>query len=119
MSSPDGERDWRRFEAGLREWARREPRTTPETAAGRVLDRLPARRRKSGAWWLAAAAAVVLAGLAGVWWAARDGHPAPTVVGTVVRAPVLEEGVVVWWIEPDTPVYFVLGPERSGTGGVR
>ncbi len=119
MSSPDGDRDWRRFEAGLREWAAREPRTPPEQAARRVLERLDARRPTAGRWWLAAAAVLAVVALLGFWWAARRGSPAPTAVGTVYRSPLAPEGVVLWWIDPDTPVYFVLGPERPLRGGVR
>jgi hypothetical protein len=109
---------WRRFEEEYREWAGREPRTEPRRAARLLVATLPDRRRAVARPWLAAAA-VALALLGASLWMARHGRPSSTVVGTVAPSPVLQEGVVLWWIEPDTPVYFVLGPDEHGTGGVR
>jgi hypothetical protein len=118
MSSPSEGHGWRRFEKEFRDWAARDPRTEPGKAARLVLEKLPARRRAIAPWWLAAAA-VALAALGVSLWLARDGRPASASFGTVVSSPVLREDVVVWWIEPDTPVYFVLGQDGRGMGGGR
>jgi hypothetical protein len=109
---------WIRFERDFRAWAAREPLTEPRKAARLVIEKLPERRRPIPLWRLAAAA-VMLVGLGTTLWLARDGRPVASSVGTVVPSPALPEDVVVWWIEPDTPVYFVLGQGGHGMGGER
>jgi hypothetical protein len=119
MSPQNGDGGWRRFEENFREWVGRDTRTAPERAAQRVLERLPAREGALAPWRIAAAAVLTLAALGAIWWGARGDHPVSTAVGSVMSSPVLQEGVVLWWIEPNTPVYFVLGPPGPETGGVR
>jgi hypothetical protein len=100
------------FERALREWGRRPPRTSPEAAASRVVRRLAAptvSRRLPRLAWVAATITVVAAG---TWYAVRnggDGLPVtpPAAVADVAAMP-LGDNVVLWWLDEETPVYFVL-----------
>jgi hypothetical protein len=66
---------------------------------------------------LALAAAVVLALAA--WLAIRPASPpAPQHQAQVEPPIVLEEDVVVWWLDPETPVYFSLPQARGDGGGI-
>jgi len=114
------ERDGRldRFEAEFRQWGRRSAGTAPGTAATRILARIRAGRpRARPAWGLAWAAAVALA-LAGSWLigglSPRAPSPTPTAGYGAVPLP---DNVVLWWLDPETPVYFVIRPAEPGEGG--
>lgn len=64
---------------------------------------------------VAAATAVVLA-LAGALGRRGGGAPWPTVERTVIVEP-LPDNIVLWWLDPETPVYFVVGPPTTHEGG--
>jgi hypothetical protein len=105
----------RRFDGALRRWGGRDPRTRPEAAATRVLAHLP-----SSAWRfvhrraLAVAAVAVLALIGLGWLALRNGGVPPSLPMTsqvaAMHIPTLDDNVVLWWVDPETPVYFVLTP---------
>ena len=113
----DDERNMEDFEAALREWS---DRPTVRSAASAVQTALgePARRTGAPAWWFpAAAAAAVLVVITGIWFiSGRAPAPAPARLAAVASAP-LDDDVVLWWIDPDTPVYFVLDTGDAGRGG--
>jgi ferric-dicitrate binding protein FerR (iron transport regulator) len=99
-----------------RAWQRHAERPTslsPAEAARQVLSRLPARQARVPlrAWAFAAAAVLVCVG---VWIGLRP----PTAPGrqALVTPPPLPENVVQWWLDDQTPVYFVLGPADSKGG---
>jgi len=107
------------FDRAFSAWARRPVAMPPEEAAGRVRGAIePTRRPSQLRTWLALAAAVVLA-LAG-WLAVRPAlTPTPQQQRAQLEPPiVLEEDVVVWWLDPETPVYFSLPQARGDEGGV-
>lgn len=115
-----------RFEEEFRIWGERPPATPAARAAREISARLPDQRpsRTSSAPFAAAAAVVVLlVGLA-AWFAVRDHGPAvvdrmvvenkASAPRLAVRQPPLDPNVVLWWIDSDTPVYFVLQPPGGG-----
>lgn len=117
----DNDRQTDRFETALREWARRETRTPPRVAAQRVASSIAATNRRASwatAWAprLAAACGLVLAVGSGVLlW--RNATPPPTPSPAVDAPPVLPENVVVFWLDAETPVYFVVSPLGDTAGG--
>lgn len=107
-----------RFEDELRRWGQRPAATPPSAAATRVRARIGSPRPGARpAWGLAWAAAVVLA-VVGSWLlGGRTGHapsPSPPVVQEAVALP---DNVVLWWLDPETPVYFVIRPAQPDEGG--
>lgn len=117
----DQERQTDRFDAGFREWAREVPRTPAPVAARRVAARLeePGRRApRFGTWALRLAAACGLAVVvASGALMRRPGAPTSPPSPAVDAPPVLPENVIVFWLDPETPVYFVVGPLADTTGG--
>jgi hypothetical protein len=109
----DGDGD---FDRAFTAWARRPVPTPPEEGARLVRSAIERSRRPSPVrTWLALAAAVVLALAA--WLAVRP--TPPTQQQAQLEPPiVLEEDVVVWWLDPETPVYFSLPQARGDEGGV-
>jgi hypothetical protein len=106
------------FDRAFSTWARRPVPTPPEEAAGRVRAAIePARRPSQVRAVLALAASVVLALAA--WLAVRSAlTPAPQQQQAQLEPPiVLEDDVVVWWLDPETPVYFSLPQARGDEGG--
>lgn len=97
----------RDFERELSDWGRRPARTPPDVAAARVIAGLPAQP-----WWdvrrlaAAAAVAVLVVSIGAGWWIMQDNNPDLV----VLEPPLLDENVVLWWVDPETPVYFALGP---------
>ena len=72
-------------------------------------------------WRLVAAAATVLAVVGGMWLVTLDGSRAPVPLDFAAQTPLptaapLGDNVVLWWLDADTPVYFVIEPPRSGGG---
>jgi hypothetical protein len=59
-----------------------------------------------------AVAAVALIGAG--WLALRNGEVPPALPTSsqvaTMHTPALDENVVLWWVDPETPVYFVLTP---------
>jgi hypothetical protein len=117
----DQDRQTDRFDAALREWARGAPRTPARVAARRVSARIGTaghRGTRTTAWVprLAAACGLALAVASGaLLW--RSGTPAPAPTPAVDAPPVLPENVVVFWLDANTPVYFVVGPPGDPAGG--
>jgi hypothetical protein len=133
---PRDDARWRDFERRWRRWGERPPRTHPETAARRVLTRLaePAPRpgwRPAGGWTSLGArrlavAALVLAAV-GVWLltAGLPGPftgPGPTVAperapgGPLPATPAMADGVVLMWLDAETPLYMTFAPPSRTTG---
>ena len=123
----DERREWRAFVDAWRRAADRPPRLAGSAAARRVVARLepPPRRRAALRWAAAAVLAAVLAlAVALGWWDFRRQAPAALPVPeTVAAAPLpLDDGVVLLWLDDETPLYLTLTPPRSGaaqTGGTR
>ena len=119
MTNQDRQTD--RFDTEFREWAREVPRTPAHVAARQVKARLdePGRRAsRSGTWAprLAAACGLVLIVASGVLlW--RPGTPTAPTPTSADALPVLPENVVVFWLDADTPVYFVVAPLGDSSGG--
>jgi len=91
---------------------------TPEEAAGRVQRLSSSRAGVRDCNPCSALAATVVLALA-AWLALRPAAPPPALLQAQLEAPIaLEEDVVVWWLDPDTPVYFSLPQARGDEGGV-
>lgn len=117
MTRPEPERrdPLARFEEELRRHAARPPATPPGIAARRVMARLAAaERRPAGVFhlrWAVVAAAVVLA--AGAWFFSPSG-PRFSEPPVAAGPPALGEGVVLLWLDPETPLYMSLTPPSRG-----
>jgi hypothetical protein len=111
MSGSDHDRNVEQFEERLRRWGGRPPSLAPAFAASRVVGRL--RERGAATPWLRLAAATAMLVLITVtaWLAgpSRTEHPAVAMLGS--------DQVVQFWLDSDTPVYFVLPPFGGETGG--
>jgi len=125
MSPIELDRRWRAFTDAWRRAATRPPERTPEAAARQVLARLEAdaggrwrRRLMQHRALLRWAAAALLLALALGWSASRvrrAGVPA-TPPPAVAAAPLpLDDGVVLLWLDDDTPLYLTLAPPPRGT----
>lgn len=106
-----------RFDTLLREWAARPPRTPAPFAARRLAARLAGlaagETRQPRRWAfsrLAGATAVLAVLAAGLWLGSRPPlrPPAPA-----APAPV-DDGVVVFWLDAETPLYLTLNPPPAG-----
>lgn len=114
-----------RFDAALRDWGGRGPRTPAATAAARVVSQIGAPSAQGHAGWrvrpfmTAVAAAALVAVVAGVVWWSRDAGPARAPSGRTAAElpPTLPENVVQFWLDAETPVYFVTGPLQGPRGG--
>lgn len=113
-SGPDEDRD--RFDAALRTWAARPPARDAGRAARSVVAALPESNEPIPWRRLAAAAAAVVVVFLGAWFASRDHAPTPAALA--MATPPLPENVMVFWLDRDTPVYFVLSPLGSQKGDV-
>lgn len=107
--------DLDRFESVLREWGRRGSPTPAEFAATRVVAELP-RPRPPRRWprpvWAAAGLLLLLVAL----WLVPT-QQAPQVARNGVAAAPLDDNVVLWWLDDETPVYFVLAPTGESKEG--
>lgn len=104
------------FEERWKTWAGRPPRTSPEDAARQVLARLDGGERRISPrlprmTWLAAAAAVLLAVAVGLF----APHP-PSPRTAEVAAPPLDDGVVLIWLDSETPLYMSFAPPPAEEG---
>jgi len=120
----DGRDEMDRFDAALRGWGARAPRMPADAAAARVVERIGQRSARGEAgvrarqWVMATAAAALVALVAGAAWLWRDAPPAaPPASGAVDLPPALPENVVQFWLDSQTPVYFVTGPLQGPRGG--
>lgn len=121
MPDRSNKRDLAAFERALEEWGGRPPRTPAGTAATRLEARLGPRASRTRPWRLVAAAATVLVIVGGMWLVSLDGSRTPVPLDPAAPAPPpmnapLGDNVVLWWLDADTPVYFVIEPPRSGGG---
>jgi hypothetical protein len=107
-----------RFEERYKSWGRRPSTIPPGAAAARILARIrPGRPGSRRAWRLAWAAAVVTA-VVGSWIVGgRTGHAPPPSPLAVDEAVALPDNVMLWWLDSETPVYFVIRPAEPGEGG--
>ncbi len=94
--------------AAWRRWAGRPPRLSPEDAARRVQSRIAVAERPARFRLALAGACAVLVLAAGAWLATRPRSPQTRSASAMT--PPLPENVVVWWLDPETPVYFVTQP---------
>lgn len=115
------DRGMERFEQELRRWGSRPPLTPPEEAGRRIAARLKPYRSGLPVWQMAAAAAAVVLLVCGSWVGLHftgGTAPHPLEPGAARSAefvpPPLEENVVLWWLDDETPVYFVLGTGDAG-----
>lgn len=118
------ERSRSRFEAEFRRWAGRPPATPPDQAARKLLHRIEPSPWRRPAHRLAAAAvtavsfAVITAGVFLLTGNGNGTHQKPIITARSLQAaqqpaPPLDDNVVIQWLDPDTPVYFVLGSPES------
>ena len=113
-----------RLEKQWQGWAKRPPSTPAPQAARRLVARLETEPRRHAnlprRWVLptpAAAVALVAVALVAVALVAVAlavgltlHEPGPVDVGTVVERPPLREGVVLMWLDPETPLYLTMRP---------
>ena len=104
-----------RFESALREWGKTPPRTPAEHAATRVLASLP-RQPVGRQWWRPVWVAATALLIAVTVWLIPSRHT-PHVAQNGVAAAPLDGNVVMWWLDDETPVYFVLGPADESKEG--
>lgn len=105
-----------KFDKAFRAWARRPPVTPAAAAAGQVLERLAERAqapaRSHRAWrWANALAAVLLAVVITARFApVLDPNEAAmrASITTSLEVPPLPEGVVLMWLDAETPLYFTM-----------
>ena len=104
-----------RFDDALREWAGRQPRRTPQQAATAVRSAIHGdrRRRSIRRSALASAAALALAVTTGLLW--QPGSQRETVVAAVAETGAgLGEGVVLMWLDDETPLYMNFHSPANG-----
>jgi hypothetical protein len=105
------------FDSELKAWGQRPAATDPARAARRVLAALPARPEHHRGLQLAAAVALIVT-LALAVFLGTPHTPVQLDRTAQADAPAhLDERVVQFWIDPQTPVYFVLSPMGSPNGG--
>ena len=110
MNGADGPEQ--RFEDRWRKWATRPPKLTPEAAARAVAAAIREDRRPR-AWPLAAvAASIVAVVLAGGLWLQRP-PPAPTMAAATADRDPIADGVVLMWLDPETPLYMTFQVPES------
>lgn len=102
--------NYRDLERRITEWGRRRPATPAATAARRVVAKLAA--RSAPRLWPRRAAVATAASLAGLGlWFILAQPPQVTPLPAAIEAPEpLPANVIQFWLDPDTPVYFVTGP---------
>jgi hypothetical protein len=116
------------FDEAFRQWGRRPPRTAPEVASTRIVAHLGSRTGRALRWRLAVAVAMLLGIPLALWLVTRNGEQLPTTSSTpnaiaalptpasqsaAMASPPLEGNVVLSWLDPETPVYFMLSPPDS------
>ena len=102
------------FEERLRRWGGRPPSLAPAHAASRVIARLPERGAATPWLRLAAVTGMLAVVTVAAWLASparREGVP------TAAVASLGSDQVVQFWLDAETPVYFVLPPFGGETGG--
>ena len=112
MSGLDHERNVEQFEARLRRWGGRPPSLPPAFAASRVIGQLPGNRRAGVPWLRLAAVAAMLALVTVTVWVSAPPRRVPEAVAVLGS-----DQVVQFWLDSETPIYFVLPPFGGETGG--
>jgi hypothetical protein len=118
MSESDTGGDLGGFDRRLRDWGQRAPATDPASASRRVLASLPAGAPSHLVLRLATVAALVVTITLAVFLGAPRTTPQLPRTALADAPAHLDERVMQFWIDPQTPVYFVLSPLGSTTGGV-
>jgi len=110
-------KDLQRFEEEFAEWAARPPRTQATVATRRVLARATSTAPPlPWARLLAAAVLVTLIVVAAWFGSGVVSRPRAVAVADQASAP-LPDNVMLWYLDPQTPVYLVLSPLGSQHGG--
>jgi len=114
MPGSDHDSNVGQFEERLRRWGGRPPSLAPAFAASRVVGQL--RERGAATPWLrlAAVAAMMVAIAVGVWRTAPQQQPLAAAVAA--NGSGATGDVVQFWLDPETPVYFVLQPFKAEKG---
>ena len=105
------------FDEDLRTWASRPLPTDPARAARKVLAAIPAGKAPRPLLQLVAVATVLVAIILGALLGTPGRQTQPTRTAQADAPARLDERVVQFWIDPQTPVYFVLRPLGSAQGG--
>jgi hypothetical protein len=106
-------RDLHDFESALRRWGEGPPKTPADAAVRRLV--LPPRTSPRLPLWRLAAAALLIWGVfLGTWYGALDPEPRSATTSTAMEP--LPDNVMVFWVDAQTPVYFVLSPPGSSKG---
>jgi hypothetical protein len=109
------------LEKALREWAKASPRTPAADAARRVRERIraggPRPSRTRVGWQVVAIASALVVAVAAATMLWRGPGSPPGASRASGAPPVLPENVVVFWLDAETPVYFVVGPAGDAPGG--
>ena len=107
-----------RFEEELRTWGRRPSAISPGAAATRIKARIETDRRSPRRPWGLAWATAVMLTIVGDWLVGRREVPVPSPTPPAVHEALpLPDNIVLWWLDPETPVYFVIRPAEPGEGG--
>lgn len=119
LNDEPSSREWEELRRVWLAQADRPPRLAPPDAARQVLARLDhesSSRHRPAMLWTAAAAAV--AALAVGWWLqpTEPQHIAAHAPAASAAVPVpLDEGVVLLWLDAETPLYLTLEPRSLET----
>jgi hypothetical protein len=103
------------FEDALRTWGRRDAPTSPQQAASMVRSQLATPHERFPMLRLAAAAVLLLVIGLLAYLNPPSAVPPPSRVASLEPQP-LGDGVVQFWLNPETPVVFVLSPMGSKSG---
>jgi hypothetical protein len=104
MPGLDHDRSVEQFEERLRSWGGRPPSLAPAVAANRVVGQLPD-RGTAPPWLRLVAVGALLVLISVAAWLGSPARQAP-VADTVDVAG--SDEVVQFWLDPETPVYFIL-----------
>ena len=115
MSDPVHDSRLDTFEDAFRAWGRQDAPTSPRQAAAAVRSQLATPHQGFPMLRLAAAAALLLVIGVVAFLAPPAAVPPPSQVAALEPQP-LGDGVVQFWLNPETPVVFVLSPMGSKSG---
>jgi len=107
------------FDEALRRLAARAPGISAGEAARAVLAHLPDSRGGHTFRHIVAVAALVIFAVAGAWLGTHHTTSMINPSAEELATPPLASDVVVFWIDSDTQVYFLLSPVGSETGETR
>lgn len=122
----DADRETSPVDELVRALASQPLRTSPQEAARRVVERIDGEPRSRIGWrWAAVAASLAVAVVVGLVVERRQTPQtpatslpiAPAPVATLDAPPPLPDNVVQFWLDSETPVYFIVGPAGDAPGG--